>query len=52
MSPIGWEFYGVKFSFLVTMGIAFLAYLSVMLGSKRHEDLHHVDSMAGDEGDE
>ncbi len=52
MTSIGWEFYGVKFSMFITMLASVLMFLGVWLGSRRHEHFSHVDSMAGDEGED
>lgn len=52
MSGIGWEFYGIKFSILVTMITAVVMVLSVLFGTRKGEHFSHVDGMAGDEGDD
>jgi hypothetical protein len=52
MTSIGWEFYGMKFSMLLTMLASLVIFLSVWLSTKRHDHLARVDRMAGDEGED
>ena len=52
MTSIGWEFYGIKFSMLLTMLVGAIAFLSVWLETKKHEHYTRVDKSAGDEGEE
>ena len=52
MTSIGWEFFGVKFSMFITLFASVIMFLSVWLGAKRSEHLSHVDTMAGDEGED
>jgi len=47
----GWEFYSVNFSILFTMIASVIVLLSVMIGRKMG-DHFHVDTMAGDEGED
>lgn len=52
MSSIGWEFWGLKFSWFVTALVALVATLSVLLTTRKATGSHRVDTMAGDEGEE
>jgi hypothetical protein len=52
MTTIGWEFYGVKFSMLVTMLASVLMFLGVWLGTRSRGHFSHIDTMAGDEGED
>lgn len=48
MSGIGWEFYGLT---LLTILISAILGLSVWFGAK-NTHVSHVDTMAGDEGED
>ena len=52
MTGIGWEFFGVKFSMLITMLVSVFMVLSVWLGTRTSTHITHVDTMAGDEGED
>ena len=52
MTPIGWEFFGIKFSLFVTMLVSAFIFLSVWLGSRKNDHFIPVDRMAGDEGED
>jgi hypothetical protein len=53
MTSIGWEFYGLKFGMLLTMLISAGLVVSVWLGAhKTTAERGHIDTMAGDEGDD
>jgi len=52
MTSIGWEFYGVKFSMFITMLASVIICLSVWLGINKRDHVSHVDTMAGDEGED
>jgi hypothetical protein len=52
MTGIGWEFFGIKFSMLLTMLLSVVMFLSVWLGTKTRTHITHVDMMAGDEGED
>lgn len=52
MTTIGWEFYGIKFSMLITMFAAVVMFLGVWLGTRNRGHLFHIDTMAGDEGED
>lgn len=52
MSSIGWEFYGVKFSMFMTMLTSLIVFASVWLGAKKGDRFSHIDTMAGDEGED
>jgi hypothetical protein len=52
MTGTGWEFYGVKFSMFITLIASVIIFLSMWLGGKRSGHLSHVDTMAGDEGED
>jgi len=52
MTSIGWEFYGMKFSILLTMLMSVLMSLSIVLGSRKPSRLTQIDTMAGDEGED
>lgn len=52
MSGIGWEFYGLKFSWFVTMLVSLLMFLGVWYGSRGSGSFTRTDTMAGDEGED
>lgn len=54
MSTIGWEFYGIKFSVFMTMLLSAIMFLLVWVETEtpKNDRFAHVDSMAGDEGDD
>jgi hypothetical protein len=52
MTTIGWEFYGVKFSMLITMLASVAMFLGVWLGTRERGHFPRIDTMAGDEGEE
>lgn len=52
MTSVGWEFYGIKFSMMMTMLVSAVMFLSVWLGAKRGGHMTRVDTMAGDEGED
>lgn len=52
MTVTGWEFYGVRFSMFITMVVSIVMFLSVWFGARKGDYLAHVDSTAGDEGED
>ena len=50
----GWEYYGVKFSMLITMLASVVMFIGVWVESKKSDHFTHVhvDTMAGDEGED
>ncbi len=48
----GWEFYSVNFSVIFTMIASAIMVLSVMIGKGVGGHFSHVDTMAGDEGED
>ncbi len=52
MTSIGWEFFGIKFSMLMTMLVSVFIFLNVWLVTRKNDHFIHVDKMAGDEGEE
>lgn len=48
----GWEFYSVNFSVIFTMIASAIMVLSVMIGKGIGGHFSHVDTMAGDEGED
>jgi hypothetical protein len=52
MTGTGWEFYGLKFSIVITMLASVIIFLSVWFGAKRNSHFSHIDTMAGDEGED
>lgn len=52
MSNIGWEFWGLKFSWFLTALISVVLTISTLLTAKEAGGIHRVDTMAGDEGEE
>ena len=36
---------------VLMVSISLLLFVPVIMGYRRHENLHHVDAMAGDEGE-
>jgi len=48
----GWEFYSVNFSVMFTLVASVIMLLSVMIGRKIGDHFSHVDTMAGDEGED
>lgn len=52
MTPIGWEFYGIKFSMFVTMLLTAIMFLWVWVEAPKNNRRTRIDGMAGDEGDD
>jgi hypothetical protein len=52
MSNIGWEFWGLKFSWFLTAVISIILTIITVLTAKEPEGMHRVDTMAGDEGED
>ena len=52
MSGIGWEFWGLKFSWLFTALVTLVLMVTTILTAEDSTGRHHVDTMAGDEGEE
>lgn len=48
----GWEFYSVNFSVIFTTVASVIILLSVMIGKNMGDHFSHVDTMAGDEGED
>ena len=51
MTGTGWEFWGLKFSWLLIMMVTSIIFLVVQIWSHGNRRSVHVDRMAGDEGD-
>ena len=52
MSSIGWEFFGLKFSWFLTSLLAIISMLYVLLTAKDTHQARHLDTTSGDEGEE
>lgn len=52
MSITGWEFWGLKFSWLLTALMSIVFTISIWLTARDSGAKYHVDSTAGDEGGE
>lgn len=52
MTSIGWEYFGIKFSMLMTMLVSTIMIVSVWLTARKSDHFGHVDNMAGDEGED
>ncbi|GAM10815.1 hypothetical protein OR1_03112 [Geobacter sp. OR-1] len=52
MTTTGWEFWSVKFDLLMLTLISIILFIPVWLGYRKDENLHRVDLMAGDEGED
>ncbi len=52
MTIIGWEFWGLKFSWFLTALISAGLTLYIWLTANDAEGIRRVDKMAGDEGEE
>jgi len=52
MTNIGWEFWGLKFSWLLTALLSVVITVRVWLKANDAGSARHVDTMAGDEGEE
>jgi hypothetical protein len=52
MTNIGWEFWGLKFSWFLTALISVVLAITTFLTAREAGRMHHVDTMAGDEGEE
>ena len=52
MTNIGWEFWGLKFSWFLTALTSIALTLYIWLTANEAGRKHHVDTMAGDEGEE
>lgn len=48
----GWEYYSVNFSVIFTTVASVIIFLSVMIGKNMGDHFSHVDTMAGDEGED
>ncbi len=42
----------MKAFILLFTAIVFFIFIGAMVAFKKHEELHHLDTMAGDEGDD
>lgn len=52
MTGLGWEFWGLKFSWLLIMLVSAVLFVVVWLQSHGSAQMAHVDGMAGDEGED
>ena len=52
MSSIGWEFWGLKFSWFLTALISVILMITTFLTAHDAGNMHRTDTMAGDEGEE
>lgn len=52
MTSIGWEFWGLKFSWFLTAALSVILTIITLLSARETGNVHRVDSMAGDEGEE
>jgi hypothetical protein len=52
MTSIGWEFWGLKFSWFLTALMSIVLTVSIMLSARDTTGRHRVDTMAGDEGED
>lgn len=52
MTVIGWEFWGLKFSWLIIALVSVVLFVYTWLKAHQSTNLIHVDRMAGDEGEE
>jgi hypothetical protein len=51
MTGIGWEFWGLKFSWFLTAVVSVILTIITLLSARETGKIHHVDTMAGDEGE-
>jgi hypothetical protein len=52
MTPIGWEFWGLKFAIFMIALVSAVFFLILRLWTSEQTKMAHVDMMAGDEGDD
>ena len=52
MTIIGWEYWGLKFSWFLTALMSLVLTLTVLLTARDAGSRRRVDTMAGDEGEE
>jgi hypothetical protein len=52
MTVAGWEFWGLKFDWLLVMLISGILFVIIWLGAHEGAHMAHVDQMAGDEGED
>ena len=52
MTTIGGEYFSISFSLLITMLVSAVLFLGVWLGSRETGNFYHLDSRAGDEGED
>ncbi len=52
MSSIGWEVWGLKFSWFLTAVLSLIFAVTVRLAAHDPTGRHQVDAMAGDEGED
>ena len=52
MASLGWEFWGLKFSWFLTMLVSAVLFVAVWFESHGGNQLARVDGMAGDEGED
>jgi hypothetical protein len=52
MTSIGWEFWGLKFSWFITVLASAVLVLYTWLTADAAVKRHRVDTMCGDEGEE
>jgi len=52
MTNIGWEFWGLKFSWFLTALMSIVLTISIWLTAHDSVRKYHLDTMAGDEGEE
>ncbi|HEY6008763.1 MAG TPA: hypothetical protein VIU40_10610 [Geobacteraceae bacterium] len=52
MTIAGWEFWGLKFDWLLVVLVSGILFLTVWFGTHKSVNMIHVDQMAGDEGED
>jgi hypothetical protein len=52
MSSIGWEFWGLKFSWFITAVASIALTVYTLLSARDQGSRQRVDTMAGDEGED
>lgn len=52
MTISGWEFWGLKFSWLLTALMSIVLTTGIWLTARDSGSKYHLDTMAGDEGEE
>lgn len=52
MTLPGWEFYGLKFDWLMLLLVTFVPFVIVFFTTRTEHEEKHTDLTAGDEGEE